>query len=410
MLLNYIFIGFFLVGIGFGLISALVSGNGEVLTNMVQATFDSSKTAFEISLALTGILCFWMGLMNVAKESGLMERLSKAVAPSLSALFPSIPKDHPAMGQIFMNISANLLGLDNAATPLGIKAMEQLQELNPDKKRASNAQIMFIVLNASGLTIIPTSIMAYRMMSGAENPSDIFLPILLATLLSTLTGVTAVCLRQRINLWQPHLLRLGGAILLFLLLVLAGWYWLPTETFRIASSVVSSLILLLIIAGFIFSGWHKKINVYQAFIEGAKGGFSTTVTIIPYLVTILVAIGIFRASGGMEMISEGLRWLMQSVSLPTDWVEALPTMLMKPLSGSGARGLMVDAMTTYGADSLTARIACAAQGASDTTFYVVALYFGAVKITQTRYTVGYSLLADAVGLLSCVPICYLFFT
>lgn len=409
MFLNYLFIAFFVVGIAIGVCYALGTGNSEILSEMVQATFNSSKTAFELALALTGILCFWLGIMNIGKESGLMQRISHAIAPVLGALFPSIPKTHPVLGNIFMNVSANLLGLDNAATPLGLKAMEQLQELNLNKQQASDAQIMFIVLNAGGLTLIPTSIMAYRMMSGAANPSDIFLPILLATLLSSLTGVLAVCIKQKIKLLQPALLLLASAIFLFISLIIAGWWWLPAPLFRTTSQAVSAGVLLSIILLFMLSGWRKKINVYEAFISGAKEGFSTAISIVPYLVAMLVAIGIFRASGGMQLLIEGLRWIVLQLGLSADWVEALPTMLMKPLSGSGARALMVDAMNTYGADSLVGRIACAAQGATDTTLYIVALYFGAVRITRTRYTVSYSLLADAVGLIACIPICHLFF-
>ena len=409
MFLNYLFIGFFVVGIATGLISAALQGNAGVLTDMVQATFSSATNAFEIALALTGVLCFWTGLINIAKESGVTERLSRAVGPTLGALFPSVPKGHPAMSHIFMNVSANILGLDNAATPIGLKAMEELQTLNPHKERASNAQIMFIVLNASGLTVIPTSIMAYRMQAGAANPADVFLPILLATLLSTLTAVLLVGLRQRINLLQRPLVKLWIGLALFLGVVFCGFKFLPQETFRTVSSVVSAVTLLGIIAYFMISGLRRRINVYNAFIDGAKEGFGTAVSIIPYLVAILVAVGVFRASGAMQWLIDGMRYCVGAMGLENGWVEALPTMLMKPLSGSGARGMMVDVMNTYGADSLVGRIACSAQGSTDTTLYVVALYFGAVKIARTRYTVGYSLIADLVGLVSCIPICYLFF-
>lgn len=410
MLLNYLFIAFFLAGSCLAGIHVLVTGNTELFSLLVQSTFDASKQGFELSLALTGVLAFWLGMLNIAQESGLMERLSRRVAPTLGAFFPSVPQNHPAMSHIFMNISANLLGLDNAATPMGLKAMEQLQILNPKKEEASDAQIMFIVLNASGLTLIPTSIMAYRMMAGAQNPSDVFLPILMATLISTVVGVSLTCLKQKISLAQPRILGLLAGILVFLLGIVALWKYLPSGTFSRVGSLLSSLILLSIICLFLISGLRNKINVYEAFIQGAKGGFQTAVSIIPYLIAILVAIAFFRTAGGMQYISDFFQWIFSLVGWNTAWVDALPTMIMKPFSGSASRGLMVDAMNQFGADSLVGRIASSSQGATDTTMYIIALYFGAVRISRIRYTLSYSLWADLSGLVASVPICYLFFS
>lgn len=409
MLLNYLFVAFFLVGSLVALGHVVLTGDTQLLTDLVNSTFDASVQGFELALALTGVLAFWLGMLNIAQESGAMQRISRTIAPVLGAFFPSVPKDHPAMSHIFMNISANLLGLNNAATPMGLKAMDQLQTLNPHKEKASDAQIMFIIISASGLTLIPTSIMAYRMQAGAANPSDVFLPILMATLTSTLVGVTLTCLKQRISLLQPKIGRLLLGVALFLALIVVAWKFLPADRFSKFSSALSASILLLVICSFLISGLRARINVYEAFIRGAKGGFRTAITIVPYLVAILVAIAFFRTSGAMQYVIASFTWVFSHLGLEVGWVDALPTMIMKPFSGGASAGLMVDAMNQFGADSLVGRIACSAQGATDTTMYIIALYFGSVRVSRTRYTLGYSLLADLAGLTVSVPICYLFF-
>ncbi|GAD05196.1 membrane protein [Porphyromonas crevioricanis] len=409
MLLNYIFIAFFLLAFAFGLLEVVLSGEWNVFSTMVDATFVQAKNGFEIALYLTGVLALWLGLMRIAERAGLIDKLAKASAPVLGCLFPSVPKGHPVMGNIFMNISANILGLDNAATPLGIEAMEKLQTLNKRKEEISDAMIMFLALNASGLTLIPTSIMAFRMQAGAANPTDIFIPILIATAASTLTAIWVIGLKQRINLFQRPLLLLYLVMVTLAALVLFAWKYFSQEQFAQISSAVSSLLLFSIITLFIFSGWKARINVYEAFIDGAKEGFHTAVGIIPYLVAILVAIGVFRASGAMDYLSEGIRWLAEVLGWDTRFVDGLPTILMKPLSGSGARGLMVDAMQTYGADSFVGRLCCTVQGCSDTTFYVVAVYLGAVGIKKSRYVLGASLFADLIGAIVAILVTYLFF-
>lgn len=409
MVLNYIFIAFFVIAGVVALGVLCLSGDFSVFERIMSATFEQSKNGFEISLYLTGVLSLWLGFLRIAERSGLIDTFARLVSPVLSVLFPSVPKGHPAMGNIFMNISANVLGLDNAATPLGLKTMNALQELNPRKDEPSDAMMMFIALNASGLTIIPTSIIAFRMQAGASNPADVFIPILLVTTVSTLTAMLLVGLRQRINLLAPPLLLVYALVAL----LFGGIYYASTavslEVFSRVSAGISAMMLVGMMLLFLLSGLRRGVNVYDAFIEGAKEGFTTAVGIIPYLIAMLVGIGVFRASGAMDLLSSGLTAVVSWLGLDTSWVEALPTMLMKPLSGSGARGLMVDAMQTYGADSFVGRLACTVQGACDTTFYVIALYLGSIGIKRSSYVLGYSLLADLAGCIAAVLATYLFF-
>ena len=409
MVLNYIWIAFFLIAFVVAIGKLVIGGDTAVFTEIINASFASAKTGFEISLGLTGILSLWLGIMKIGEKGGVIQAFARLAAPVFSKLFPDIPRDHPVTGSIFMNLSANLLGLDNAATPMGLKAMQQLQELNPNKESASNSMVMFLCINASGLTLIPITIMMYRAQLGAANPSDVFLPIMLATFTSTLVAILAVCVRQKINILQRNLILFFGGLGLFI----GGLVWLfnsmEQEQVSLYSTLFANTLLFTIICGFIISGMRKKINVYDAFIEGAKEGFQTAITIIPYLVAILVGIGVFRASGAMDFIIQGVRFGSASIGLNTDFVEALPTMLMKPLSGSGARGMMLDAMNTYGADSFVGRLSSIVQGSCDTTFYVVALYYGSVGIRNTRYTVQCALLADLAGAIAAIAMAYLFF-
>lgn len=409
MVLNYIWIAFFLIAFVVAVGKLVIGGDTAVFTEIINASFASAKTGFEISLGLTGILSLWLGIMKIGEKGGVIQAFARLAAPVFSKLFPDIPRDHPVTGSIFMNLSANLLGLDNAATPMGLKAMQQLQELNPNKESASNSMVMFLCINASGLTLIPITIMMYRAQLGAANPSDVFLPIMLATFTSTLVAILAVCVRQKINILQRNLVLFFGGLGLFI----GGLVWLfnsmEQEQVSLYSTLFANTLLFTIICGFIISGMRKKINVYDAFIEGAKEGFQTAITIIPYLVAILVGISVFRASGAMDFIIQGVRFGIASIGLNTDFVEALPTMLMKPLSGSGARGMMLDAMNTYGADSFVGRLSSIVQGSCDTTFYVVALYYGSVGIRNTRYTVQCALLADLAGAIAAIAMAYLFF-
>ena len=409
MVLNYIWIAFFLIAFVVAVGKLVIGGDTAVFTEIINASFASAKTGFEISLGLTGILSLWLGIMKIGEKGGVIQAFARLAAPVFSKLFPDIPRDHPVTGSIFMNLSANLLGLDNAATPMGLKAMQQLQELNPNKESASNSMVMFLCINASGLTLIPITIMMYRAQLGAANPSDVFLPIMLATFTSTLVAILAVCVRQKINILQRNLVLFFGGLGLFI----GGLVWLfnsmEQEQVSLYSTLFANTLLFTIICGFIISGMRKKINVYDAFIEGAKEGFQTAITIIPYLVAILVGIGVFRASGAMDFIIQDVRFGIASIGLNTDFVEALPTMLMKPLSGSGARGMMLDAMNTYGADSFVGRLSSIVQGSCDTTFYVVALYYGSVGIRNTRYTVQCALLADLAGAIAAIAMAYLFF-
>ena len=409
MVLNYIWVAFFLIAFVVALVKLVLMGDVEVFPAMMNATFDTSKTAFEISLGLTGVLALWLGIMKIGEKGGVVNMLARLLGPVFCRLFPDIPKGHPVTGSIFMNIAANMLGLDNAATPLGLKAMEQLQELNKRKDTATNPMIMFLVLNTSGLTLIPVSIMVYRAQMGAAQPTDVFVPILLATFFSTLAGIIVTSIYQRINLInRTMLLTLGGACLLVSAII---WSFgnMDKEQVGIVSTTVANILLMTIMTGFIVAGVRKKVNVYDAFVEGAKEGFTTAVRIIPYLVAILVAIGVFRASGAMDMLIGGVKWGVEALGCNTDFVEALPTALMKPLSGSGARGLMVDAMTTYGADSFVGRLTCIFQGSTDTTFYILAVYFGSVGIRYTRHAVACGLLADLAGVIAAIAICYMFF-
>lgn len=408
MVLNYIWIAFFLLAAVCAIVQGFI-GNTGVFADIIGSTFDNAKTAFEISLGLTGVLSLWMGVMKIGEKGGMVNILSKALSPVFTRLFPDIPKGHPATGHIFMNIAANMLGLDNAATPLGLKAMESMQELNTKKDTATNPMIMFLVLNTSGLTIIPVSIMVYRAQMGAAQPTDVFVPILLATFAATLAGIIVTSLYQRINLLQPVLLITLGGLCALVAGVIWGFSKMDKETMDTVSTLSANIILFGIILAFIISGMTKRINVYEAFIEGAKDGFTTAVRVIPYLVAILVAIGVFRASGGMDLLIRGINWAVESCGGNTDFVASLPTALMKPLSGSGARGMMVDTMTTYGADSFAGRLACIFQGSTDTTFYILAVYFGSVGIRHTRHAVTCGLLADLAGILAAIAIAYFFF-
>lgn len=409
MVLNYIWVGFFLIAFGFALMATLLQGNLTVWSEIVNATFSSAKTAFEISLGLTGVLSLWLGLMKIGEKGGVIQFFSRLVAPLFSKLFPDIPKNHPAMGSIFMNLSANMLGLDNAATPLGLKAMQEMQELNQQKDTASNPMIMFLVMNTSGLTLIPIGVMVYRAQLGASNPSDIFLPILIATFFSTLAGLIICCIKQKINLFNRVILATVGTLTLLILALIWAFQGASQESISLYSSFFSNILLFSIITGFILSGVIKKINVFDTFVEGAKEGFKTAITIIPYLVAMLVGIAVFRACGAMDLFTEGVGYLFRAMGLPTDFIHALPTALMKPLSGSGARGMMVDAINTHGVDSFVARVASTIQGATDTTFYILAVYFGSVGISKTRYAAGVGLFADLVGIIAAIFAAYLFF-
>lgn len=409
MVLNYIWIAFFLIAFVVAVVRLVIMGDTEVFPAIINSTFESSKTAFEISLGLTGVLSLWLGIMKIGEMGGVVSAFSRVLSPIFSKLFPDIPKGHPVTGSIFMNLAANMLGLDNAATPLGLKAMEGLQELNPKKDTASNPMIMFLVLNTSGLTIIPISIMVYRAQMGAAQPTDVFVPILLATFFSTLAGIIAVSLYQKINLLNRTILLFLGGTSLFIGGIIYFFTTLSREMIDVYSTTSANVLLFVIIIGFILAGIRKKVNVYDAFVEGAKEGFNTAVRIIPYLVAILVAIGVFRASGSMDYIIGGVEGLVRLCGIDSEFVGALPTAIMKPLSGSGARGLMVDAMTTYGADSFVGRMACIFQGSTDTTFYILAVYFGSVGVSKTRHAVSCGLIADLAGIISAIFICYLFF-
>lgn len=411
MALNYIWTGFFLVGFLAALAQWIFLGDNEVFKRVIDGTFSSAKMAvMDIALPLAGVMTLWLGIMNVGERAGAIGLFARVISPFFSRIFPEVPKEHPANGHMVMNFSANMLGLDNAATPFGLKAMESLQTLNPSKDEASNAQIMFLVIQTSGLTIIPLAIMAQRAILGAANPADIFIPTLIATYCSTVTGIVAVSLRQRINLLDPVVFGwIGG-----MTAVIAGMVWyftvfLDKSQIELVSTVAANLILIGVIAAFMIAALAQKVNVYEAFIEGAKGGIETSIKIIPYLVGMLVAIGVVRNSGILGMIVNAFEWIFSSLGLRTDFVGALPTALMKPLSGSGSRAMMIDAMNTYGVDSFVGRLASIMQGAADTTFYIVALYFGSVGIRKTRYAIGYGLLADLAGVIGAIFVAYLFF-
>ncbi|MDD3196113.1 MAG: nucleoside recognition domain-containing protein [Paludibacter sp.] len=409
MILNYIWIGFLLIAFVIACVQWLFFGNLTIFTDLLNSTFDSAKTGFEISLGLTGVLSLWLGIMKIGENGGVIAFFSRLVAPFFSRIFPEIPNNHPAMGSIFMNISANMLGLDNAATPMGLKAMKELQEINPVKERASNPMIMFLVLNTSGLTIIPVSIMVYRAQMGAANPSDIFLPILLATFFSTLVGFISVALIQKINLFQRAIILTLGGLMGGILGLMHLISKLPREEMALWSNFAAAFILMSIIVSFVVMAMVKKVNVFESFIEGAKEGFQVAIGIIPYMIGILVAIGLFRASGAMTMIIDGIRAMVEFTGINAEFVEALPTALMKPLSGSGARGMMIDAMQTFGADSFVGRLTSIIQGSTETTFYVLAVYFGSVGIKNSRYALGCGLIADFAGIIAAIVIGYFFF-
>lgn len=409
MVLNYIWIAFFLAAFITAAIRLVFMGDTSVFPEIINSTFESSKTAFDISLGLTGVLSLWMGIMKVGEAGGVIQFFSRILSPVFCRLFPDIPKGHPVTGSIFMNLAANMLGLDNAATPLGLKAMEGLQELNPKKDTATNPMIMFLVLNTSGLTLIPISIMVYRAQLGAAQPTDVFVPILLATFFSTLTGILAVSVYQKIPLINKPMLLLLGGVSVVVAAIIWAFTTLSREEMNLYSTNFANVFLFLIIIGFIGAGIRKRINVYDAFIDGAKEGFNTAVRIIPYLVAILVAIGVFRASGSMEFLIQGIAKIIEWCGIDSSFVGALPTAIMKPLSGSGARGMMVDAMNTYGADSFVGRLACIFQGSTDTTFYILAVYFGSVGVSKTRHAVTCGLLADVAGIIAAICMGYLFF-
>lgn len=409
MVLNYIWIGFFLIAFVVALVKFLFLGDMQVFPAIIESTFSSSKTGFEIALYLTGVLALWLGIMKVGEKGGVIKILGKFIAPLFTRLMPELPKDHPAHGTIVMNLAANMLGLDNAATPMGLKAMKEMQEVNPDKETASNPQIMFLVLNTSGLTLIPVSIMVYRAQAGATNPADIFIPILLATFFSTMAGLLAVAFYQKINILNRVILAYLGGLATLIGVIIYWFSGMEQDQIATVSGQLSSIILFAVIVSFIALATYKRVNVYEAFIDGAKEGFGIAVKIIPYLIAILVAIGVFRASGAMDMLIGGIRELFVFSGLNTDFVDALPTAMMKPLSGSGARGMMVDAMNTFGADSFVGRVASILQGTTDTTFYIIAVYFGSVNIKRTRHAIGAGLIADFAGIISAILIAYLFF-
>ena len=410
MILNYIWISLILIAVIMGLVQALCFGNVAVFSDILNSTFASAKTGFELSLGLTGVLALWMGIMKIGERAGAVNTLGRAINPFFSRIFPEIPKNHPVFGTMTMNFAANMLGLDNAATPMGLKAMTELQELNTDKSKASNAMIMFVVLGASGLTLIPTTIMAYRAQLGAANPADIFLPILIATYVATLVGLICVCLTQKIRLTEPVVLGTLIGLTALVGLIISGATLLSPDTLSLVSAAIAAILLLGVICWFIIQAMCKQINVYDAFIDGAKGGFQTAVGIIPYLIAILVAVGMFRACGAMDLLEHGIAWLFAACGINPDLAGAVPTALMKPLSGSGARGLMLEAMTNYGADSLVGRLCCILQGTTDTTFYVLAVYFGAVNIKDTGHAVACCLIADLAGAVAAFAIAPIFFS
>ncbi len=409
MVLNYIWIAFFLIAFVVALVKLIFFGDVNVFTEIMNSTYESARTGFEISLGLTGVLSLWLGVMKIGERGGMVELFSRAVAPLFSRLFPGIPKNHPASGSILMNLSANMLGLDNAATPFGLKAMQELQEINLRKEEASNPMIMFLILNASGLTLIPVTIMVYRAQLGAANPADVFIPIMIATFSSTVIGMIAVCLKQRINIFNKAIMGFVLSIAVLIIGTIILFRSMSQEQINIVSGLAANIFLFTIIVLFIVKALRRRINIFDAFIDGAKEGFKTAVTIIPFLIAILVGIGVFRASGAMDFLMEGLRDLVALTGLDTRWVDGMPTALMKPLSGSGARGMMIDAMQTFGADSFAGRLSSVLQGATDTTFYIVAVYYGAVNIKNSRYTVPYALLADLAGIIAAIFVAYLFF-
>ncbi len=409
MVLNYIWIAFFIIAFVVAAVKFLFLGDTGVFTEIMNSTFDTAKTGFEISLGLTGVLSLWMGIMKIGERGGTVDLFAKAAAPLFSKLFPEIPKGHPAAASMLMNISANMLGLDNAATPFGLKAMADMQTLNTRKDIATNPMIMFLVMNASGLTLIPVMVMTYRAQLGAANPSDVFIPIMIATFVATLVGVISVCIKQRINIFNTAILGFFGGLSAIIISTVWIFDSMSQEQVSVISSLAANLILFTIIVLFILKGMMRKINVFEAFIDGAKDGFSTAVKIIPYLIGILVGIGVFRASGSMDFLMNGLKALVAPMGFDTRWIDGMPTALMKPLSGSGARGMMIDTMKIFGADSFAGRLSSVLQGATDTTFYIVAVYYGAINVKNSRYTVPYALLADLAGVIAAIFVTYLFF-
>ena len=409
MVLNYIWIGLILLAVIMGCVQFFVFGQSEIFNEILNSTFSSAKNGFEISIGLTGILALWMGILNIGQQGGVVHTLSRGVAPFFRRIFPGIPAKHPVFGTMFMNFSANMLGLDNAATPIGLKAMSELQDINTDKQKASNAMIMFVVLGASGLTIIPTTIMAYRAQMGAANPADVFLPLMMATYFSTLAGMLSVCFVQKIKIWDKVILGTLIGLTAIMVGMLFAARHLPEATLNTVSALIAAIMLLGIICWFIIQATAKKVNVYDAFIEGAKGGFQTAIGIIPYLIAILVAVGMFRASGAMGLFEQGMASLFAWIGINPDMASAVPTALMKPLSGSGARGLMIEAMATHGADSLVGRLCCILQGTTDTTFYVISVYFGSVGIKETRHAIGCCLFCDLIGIIAAFTIANIFF-
>lgn len=409
MILNYIWIGLILLAVVMGIVQAVFFGQADIFTAILNSTFSSAKTGFEISIGLTGVLSLWMGIMKIGEQAGVIKQMSHVVSPFFRRIFPELPKGHPAFGSMLMNISATMLGIDNAATPLGLQAMHELQESNADKSKASNSMIMFMVLVTSGLTLVPVSIMTYRAQMGAANPADVFLPILLSTYFAAMAGFVSVAIIQKIKIWDKVILGTIGGLTVFVGLVLWGALSLPQEIVGYWSGIIAAVLLLGVICWFIIAGMVKRINVYDAFIDGAKDGFKTAVGIIPYLVAMLVAVGMFRASGAMDLLVSGIMWLFALIGVNTDFVPALPTALMRPLSGSGARGLMIDAMVEYGADSFVGRLVSIVQGSTDTTFYILAVYFGSINVKDTRYAVVCGLIADFCGLVSAILLGYLFF-
>ena len=409
MVLNYIWIGLILLAVIMGCVQFFVFGQSEIFNEILNSTFSSAKNGFEISIGLTGILALWMGILNIGQQGGVVNTLSRGVAPFFRRIFPGIPAKHPVFGTMFMNFSANMLGLDNAATPIGLKAMSELQDINTDKQKASNAMIMFVVLGASGLTIIPTTIMAYRAQMGAANPADVFLPLMMATYFSTLAGMLSVCFVQKIKIWDKVILGTLIGLTAIMVGMLFAARHLPEATLNTVSALIAAIMLLSIICWFIIQATAKKVNVYDAFIEGAKGGFQTAIGIIPYLIAILVAVGMFRASGAMGLLEQGMASLFAWIGINPDMASAVPTALMKPLSGSGARGLMIEAMATHGADSLVGRLCCILQGTTDTTFYVISVYFGSVGIKETRHAIGCCLFCDLIGIIAAFTIANIFF-
>ena len=409
MVLNYIWIGLILLAVVMGCVQFFVFGQSDIFNEILNSTFSSAKNCFEISIGLTGILALWMGILNIGQQGGVVHTLSRGVAPFFRRIFPGIPAKHPVFGTMFMNFSANMLGLDNAATPIGLKAMSELQDINTDKQKASNAMIMFVVLGASGLTIIPTTIMAYRAQMGAANPADVFLPLMMATYFSTLAGMLSVCFVQKIKIWDKVILGTLIGLTAIMVGMLFAARHLPEATLNTVSALIAAIMLLGIICWFVIQATFKKVNVYDAFIEGAKGGFQTAIGIIPYLIAILVAVGMFRASGAMGLLEQGMASLFAWIGINPDMASAVPTALMKPLSGSGARGLMIEAMATHGADSLVGRLCCILQGTTDTTFYVISVYFGSVGIKETRHAIGCCLFCDLIGIIAAFTIANIFF-